>query len=60
MAVAPGAQHQPSLSGDRLVWADNRDSPERDWVTYLQGMLENRLADEAGHVQLSPVDGFFG
>ena len=37
-----------------------RDSPEHDWVTYLQGMLENRLADEAGHVQLSPVDGFFG
>ncbi|MFC5287571.1 peptidoglycan-binding protein [Actinokineospora guangxiensis] len=39
-----------------------RDSPEHDWVTYLQGLLEARLTDDAaaGHVRLSPVDGLFG
>ncbi len=39
-----------------------RDSDEHDWVTYLQQLLEQRLAGEAsaGQVQLSAVDGFFG
>ncbi len=39
-----------------------RDSTEHDWVKYLQGLLESRLADDAaaGQVQLSPVDGYFG
>jgi hypothetical protein len=39
-----------------------RDSGERDWVEYLQGLLANRLATEAeaGGVRLSPVDGLFG
>lgn len=39
-----------------------RDSTERDWVTYLQQSLVAKLqADaDAGQVQLSAVDGLFG
>lgn len=39
-----------------------RDSPEEDWVKYLQGLLADRLATESdgGQIQLSPVDGKFG
>ncbi len=29
VAVADGVQQQPTLSGDRVVWADNRHSPVR-------------------------------
>lgn len=29
IAVADGAQQQPALSGDMIVWADNRNSPVR-------------------------------
>jgi hypothetical protein len=39
-----------------------RDSGERQWVEYLQGMLADRLATEAaaGQVRLSPIDSLFG
>jgi Putative peptidoglycan binding domain len=39
-----------------------RDSPEHDWVEYLQKCLDTQLqADaEAGNVRLSRVDGLFG
>ena len=39
-----------------------RDSPETDWVEYLQGCLEQALRADAdsGSVQLSKVDGLFG
>ena len=39
-----------------------RDSTERDWVLYLQGLLASQLnADAAaGSVQLSAIDGYFG
>ena len=40
----------------------HRDSPESDWVEYLQGLLVARLQSDsdAGSVQLSKVDGIFG
>lgn len=39
-----------------------RGSPEEDWVSYLQGLLADRLSAEAaeGQVRISPVDGKFG
>ncbi len=32
VAVAPGAQQDPSIHGDLVVWADNRNSPQRDTI----------------------------
>ncbi len=32
VAVAPGAQQDPSIQGDFVVWADNRNSPQRDTI----------------------------
>jgi peptidoglycan hydrolase-like protein with peptidoglycan-binding domain len=39
-----------------------RDSPEHDWVEYLQRCLAGQLAAEAaaGTIRLSAVDGYFG
>lgn len=39
-----------------------RDSPETDWVEYLQGLLASQLATEASadQVRLSAIDGLFG
>lgn len=57
VATADGAQRTPSVSGDTIVWADERNGDEDIWLYDLRTGVTRPVSSAAGKQALPSIDG---